>query len=398
MHSSSEAGGTQLIDIPLVDTDAHVSEPADLWTSRMPARFADQAPRPVWVEEHGEDWWQVGDTLIECVSRHAFAGHDEFPPSYPKSLADADPASYDSKARLERMDGYGLYAQTLYPNIIAFSTLEFMKLGDEFAFAAIRAWNDFLAEWTEPDPNRLIPLMMLPFWNIEDSVAEMTRAKELGHRGIVFAAHTERGGFPPIWDDHWNPIYGAAQEMGLSINFHVGNLMPSAKAHQEHWQRPIDDNTAVTSQYMMNNAAAVADVACKGVCHKFPNLNFVSVESGVGWIPYLMENLDWHWKNYGGHLAYPDRELPSFYIRRQVYGTFWFETDTARHAAELIPDNIMFETDFPHMTSLSPGPVSPARAPREMVQDTVKDLDIATVRKIFYENAARVYNLPPLTA
>ena len=94
--------------------------------------------------------------------------------------------------------------------------------------------------------------------------------------------------------------------------------------------------------------------------HRFPNLNFVSVESGFGWVPSFVESMDWQWLNSGAHEAYPEMELPSFYFRRQVYGMFWFETEALQRQVDLFPDNLMFETDFPHPTSLSPGPASPS--------------------------------------
>lgn len=382
--------------VPLIDTDSHVTEPADLWTSRMPAKYADIAPRPVWVEAAGEMQWKVGDVLIEGVGRHAVAGYSEFAPGYPKSLDDADPASYDSKKRLERLDEYGLSAQVLYPNIIAFSAPEFLKLGEDYALACMQTWNDFLAEWTEIDRSRLLPMMMLPFWDVQASIVEMHRALELGHKGIVLAAHMERGGFPPLWDPHWDPLFAAAQEADMSINFHVGLNMLSAQEHHDHWQRPTDDFVVATSQYMLGNAKAVADMSCRGVCHKFPTLKFVSVESGAGWLPYLMENLDWHWKNYGALKSMPERELPSFYIKRQIYATYWFENDAVREAIGLMPDNVMFESDFPHTTSLSPGPASYAEQPRKMAEESMRGVDDSIRRKVFYENAAKVYNLPAL--
>ena len=78
----------------------------------------------------------------------------------------------------------------------------------------------------------------------------------------------------------------------------------------------------------LGNAETLADLTLFGVCHQYPDLNFVLVESGFGWIPYYVEALDWQWHNSGAAKAYPQMELPSFYFRRQVYGSFWFEKDT----------------------------------------------------------------------
>src|SRR4029077_2000409 len=130
------------------------------------------------------------------------------------------------------------------------------------------------------------------------------------------------------------------------------------------------------------------------VCHRFPRLDFVSVESGVGWLPFALASLDWQWKNCGVALEHPEYGLlPSEYSQRQMYGCFWFEEATVKQAVELLgPDNFMYETDFPHPTSMTPGPASAARAPRDYVNDALGDLPDDTLRKLLHGNAARVYH------
>src|SRR3546814_19761907 len=86
-------------------------------------------------------------------------------------------------------------------------------------------------------------------------------------------------------------------------------------------------------------------------------------------------------------------ELPSYYIKRQVHGTFWFETQTMQSMLHLMPDNVMFETDYPHPTSLSPGPASVAENPRIVLDKALGGLPDELVRKVVFENAARVYHL-----
>ncbi len=106
---------------------------------------------------------------------------------------------------------------------------------------------------------------------------------------------------------------------------------------------------------LLGNAQNIAEVVLSGVCHRYPDLNFVSVENGAGWLPFLGESMDWQWLNVGAHKDYPDRLLPSEYLYRQVYGMYWFEHDSVRAVMDKLADNLMFETDFPHATSLSPG-------------------------------------------
>ena len=143
---------------------------------------------------------------------------------------------------------------------------------------------------------------------------------------------------------------------------------------------------------MIGNASSIADVTLGGVCERYPELKFVSVESGTSWLPFVLDSLDWQWLNSGGHDAFPDRLLPSEYFRRQIFGSFWFETTMLKQALELFPDNFMFETDFPHPTSLSPGPASYADQPREVLE-RLSSLDHTLLGNVLHDNAARVYGL-----
>ena len=140
----------------------------------------------------------------------------------------------------------------------------------------------------------------------------------------------------------------------------------------------------------MGNADSIAAIVTSGLCDRFPKLDFVSVESGFGYIPYLLDSLDWHWKGYGAHRESP--MLPSEYFRRQCYGTFWFERTTLP-LLQTYPDNFMFETDYPHPTSIAPGPVSPAEVPSDHIEHAFADVPPDVARKALHDNAAAVYHL-----
>ena len=137
--------------------------------------------------------------------------------------------------------------------------------------------------------------------------------------------------------------------------------------------------------------STITDLIMSGLCERFPRLNFVSVESGFGWIPFLLDGLDWQWKNYDGPRVL-GRLLPSEYFRRQIYGMFWFEESTLP-LFEKFADNVMFETDFPHTTSLSPGAGSASPSPSFVIDRAREALDAVTFEKVMYANAARVYGI-----
>ena len=383
-------------DIKVVDIDSHVAEPIDLWTSRLPGKFADVAPR---VEPHpdtGLSKWRVGDYWLTSEAFFAVAGWPEYSPACPPSLAEADPASHDANQRLARLDEHGVWAQVLYPNLIGFDSWAFMQLGHDAATACVQAYNDFLVDWASADPARLVPIMMLPFWDVAASVEEMGRAHDLGHKGILWANQYEKVGLPGFIDPHWNPVYAEAQERNLSINFHIGfSAVTEAEITlREQMSSGVDPIVfgMGSALAMLSNTQCIAQICMMGLCERFPALNFVSVESGFGYLPFLLDAMDWQWHNAGCAAAYPDRLLPSEYFRRQVYGSFWFEK-TSLPLLEQLADNVMFETDFPHPTSLSPGPASSAQNARGTIQANMADIPLDVVQKVLHTNAARLYNL-----
>jgi predicted TIM-barrel fold metal-dependent hydrolase len=380
----------------VADVDSHIIEPADLWTSRVPAKWGELVPHVKFDERRGEERWHVGSKRLFGVGAFAQAGWREYPPSHPPNLDEAIPAAIDAKERLTYMDQVGVYYQLLYPNILGFHSHVFLNQMDHaLAAECVRAYNDWLSEFCSADSRRLIPMMMLPFWDIEASLVEMKRAHAMGHKGILFAAQYDKVGLPRLIDDHWEPLLSQAQEMGLSLNFHVGFLNSDEELKGAVDQSKKLEFTRASSLVLLGNAAGIAEVVLSGVCHRYPDLNFVSVENGAGWLPFLAESMDWQWLNVGAHKDYPDRLLPSEYMWRQIYGMYWFERDSMRSVIDQLRDNLMFETDFPHATSLSPGPASESLSPRDVMEISLRGLPDDTVGKVLQHTATKLYHLDP---
>jgi predicted TIM-barrel fold metal-dependent hydrolase len=388
---------TLLDEVKIIDTDTHVVEPPDLWISRVDTkRWGDKVPH-VRADETGDPAWFVANKRVMGVAAAAMAGWKEYPPSHPPTLAEAERASWDPVERLKRMDQDGIWAQVLYPNVAGFGGGNFTNVTEpELMLACVQAYNDFLSEYASIAPDRFLPVMSLPFWDLELTMKEMRRAADNGHRGIIFSGVPEAWGQPHLTDRYWDPMWAQAQEMGLPVNFHIASGDISDLGKDANPQNGASANYAMMGvSFFMGNATIIARLTCGGICHRFPDLNFVSVESGIGWIPFALASLDWQWKNCGVAKEHPEYDLlPSEYFRRQIYGCFWFEQASALSAIEQLgPDNILYETDFPHPTSMSPGPASAATTPREYLEAVFKDVDDATMTKILYGNAARLYGL-----
>jgi predicted TIM-barrel fold metal-dependent hydrolase len=389
-------GGPWIADrYAVVDVDSHVIEPPDLWTERMPAKWGDLIPRVAYDEKYGEDRWWLGDRRLFGVGAYAAAGWKDFPPSHPSCLEDIHPAGYDAAARLRHLDENGIWSQMLYGNILGFQSHAFLRVGEAFATDCIRAYNEFLSDFCSADARRLVPLMMLPFWDVEASVAEMERAAAAGHKGIVFASEFEKIGYPHIADEHWDPILSSAQALGLPMAFHVGFAASAEDSRKMTVQTEALRFVVDSSLNMLGNARAIAEVVVSGLCDRYPRLDWVSIENGAGWLNFMAESLDWQWTNSRAARSYPERLLPSEYMQRQVYFTYWFEQMSMHSALERFEDNLMFETDFPHPTSLSPGPASASPTPREVIERSLGGLPETTVGKVLQHNAERLFSLEP---
>ena len=322
-------------------------------------------------------YWYIGDQKLYGVGAFAQARWPEFPPSHPKTLAEAFLPAVDAKARLGYMDEVGVYYQVMYPNILGFHSHVFLQhMPQELATECVRAYNDWLAEWCSADSKRLIPMMMLPFWDIDASVAEMKRAYDLGHKGVLFAARYDKVGLPRLVDDYWEPLLGQAQEMGLSMNFHVGFLSSDDDLKGAVDQSKKLDFTRESSLVLLGNAQNVAEVVLSGVCHRYPDLNFVSVENGAGLAAVPR-------REHG--LAVAQRRRPQGLpgppaaerVHEAARSTACTGSSRSRSSAVIdeMEDNLMFETDFPHATSLSPGPASESPSPRDVMERSLGGLD-----------------------
>ena len=391
--------------IPIIDVDSHLTEPIDLWTSRMTGKWADLAPRPIWDERYGRNRWHIGNYRLLGTQDQNHSGWKEFFPSMPRIEDEGDPGAFDPRSRLQRLDQFGIAAQVLYPNLLGFFPYAFMSIGTEAATRCVQVFNDFQVEWCSADPKRLIPLAYLPFWDVDAAVAELGRCSELGYKGFNWGHGFEKIGLPPMRDPHWDPVLNLAQDLQMPASFHIGfgsvdhNTINQITGLYEANYSPEDTQEQDLLQaqlgvlLFLGNATVITELCMLGVCHRFPGLKFVSIESGFGYVPFLLEAMDWQYKNNRGAQSLKSLPLPSEYFRRQVYATFWFERNTLKLLDYGLVDNLMFESDYPHGTSLSPGPGSTAVSPRDTAARNLAELPPAVRRKLLHDTAARVYNL-----
>ena len=377
-------------DYTIIDVDTHVTESADLWTSRVPARMRDAVPTLA-KDKHGRHMWFLNGKAIAKLGLSATAGVGDMkdPPDH---YADMHPGAYDAKARLEYMDKMGIWAMVMYPNVGGFGSQVFLQLGDaELMLTCVKVYNDWQTEWASVDPRRLLPITSTPFWDVTAAVAEVRRCAAMGHRGILFTGEPQAFGQPVIGDPYWNPLWEAAVELGLPISFHIGsgNMESGLSRDKMKVYGRMAAFTEISVAYFMRNGVQLADLLLSGVLARYPSIKFVSVESGIGWIPFVLEALDYQFVGNRVAEERPDLDrLPSEYFARNVYGCYWFEQVAPRRLLDKVGiDNILFETDFPHPTSIYGDDV------HKCIATGLAECSAEVRRKILWSNAQQLYKV-----
>ena len=377
----------------VIDVDTHITEPPDVWTDRVSSKWGDNVPHIKQIE--GRDMWFIGDMPVGGPGFYTFAGHDDTFPNAPLGYGDIPAAAYDAKARLQLMDEENIHGMVLYPNLGGFGSGGFLRLKEpELMLECVTAYNDFLVDWSSADLNRLLPVMALPFWDVEASVKEIERSAAKGHRAVLFGSRPETFGEPPLAHTHWDPIWAATQAAGLSVSFHIGAGDISDITQDKSEMGTKANFSRGGALALLDNQNCLANLLFGGVCARFPGLDFVSVESGVGWLSCVLEMFDWQWKNGDVAKEHPEYDLlPSEYFERQVYGSFWFEKREVESAIKAFPKNLMWETDYPHPTSQYPSPNSCAVRPADYAEEVLGGLEESVARDVLQDTPARLYNV-----
>ena len=223
---------------------------------------------------------------------------------------------------------------------------------------------------------------------------EIERSAPKGHRAVLFGSRPETFGQPVLAHKHWDPIWAATRDAGLPISFHIGSGDLSEIVDDKAEMGAKANFARGGSLALLDNQNCLANLIFGGVCARFPDLDFVSVESGVGWLSCVLEMFDWQWTNGDVAKEHPEYDLiPSEYFERQVYGSFWFEKRDITHSISKFPKNLMWETDYPHPTSQYPSPNSSAVRPGDYAEEALAGIDETIARDILQDTAARLYNV-----
>ncbi|HEY3306394.1 MAG TPA: amidohydrolase family protein [Candidatus Binatia bacterium] len=370
----------------LISADSHAAFDPETYTSRMSAgKWDEKIPHVVEVQDNGQrvHRWSIYGKVHNGNVCNCPAVMGEPFPTYPKRWEEVPRTAYDPRERLKALDADGVDAEVLFPNPPGGTFFEFKD--PEFELDAVRAYNDALGEWVRAS-DRYLPLAILPYLSEPKTIArEIKRAASVGHRGINCLGEAPKR-LPHLTDPYWYPVWTICQELDIPVHIH-GSAGLRAGSSVRKWSgySPRQAHSAMTATSAVTPAQVIPQLIFSGLTERFPRLKFVFAEAGIGGLNFVLAACDHEWESrrlWTAGLA----TRPSETVRRQMYVNFWFEAEGIKLRHDIGIDNIMWESDFPHVASYYP------RSWQE-VERVLEGVPPDDRRKVLYENALRVYRI-----
>ncbi len=365
------------IDLPWLPPDLFAANASKALKDRMPY-VADGEKGPVWVSKNGGYFGLqngMGSSGREYIpgqiqrsDRMAAEGLYEDGKNGTRRLTDPD-------LRIKDQDRDGIQAEVLFGILGASQRLN----DDEAAVEMMRIYNDWLADFCDTHPERFAGLASIPNHDVAAATAEIGRVVKRGAlRGLEVANSWD---MKPLFDPDWDPLWKAAGESGLPLHFHtIGTKKPGFES-----MAPLQGRQAhavFITGFQIGMARILMEIVYSGVLETYPSLQVVIAESGIGWIPYILDRMDMEWEE-----QYKDLTLtmkPSHYWHRQCRATYQSDEIGLRLLDILGEDNIMWGSDFPHPDGVWPDS-------QAFIEKELGHLPAATRHKIVCANAARLY-------
>ena len=373
----------------IISADCHIDLiwlPEDLFTSEAKAALKDRMPY-VTDTENGRHWVSKNGSQFGRQNGMGSAGRKYVPGQIHRSDRMAEQGLYRDgdngirrltipELRVKDQDLDGVQGEVLYGILGAGMRLK----DDEAADDMMRIYNEWLADFCAARPERFAGLASIPSHSVESAVIEVQRVAERGAlRGIEVANTHEMA---PLFDPSWEPLWALAEEAGLPLHYHtIGPRLDYDFDALAPMQRRQAFAVHISS-FQLAMSKIIMETIYGGVLESHPKLNLVIGESGIGWIPYVLEHMDLEWEDQFADLTLTMK--PSEYWHRQCHATYQSDPIGIRLLDILGEDNVMWGSDFPHPDGIWPDS-------KEFIEREFQGVPETTKRKIICENAAKLY-------
>lgn len=376
----------------LISADGHIDLnwlPHDLFVSNAPPDLKERMPHvldgndgPTWVTKAG---------AVFGLSKGVGPTGRKYTPGKLKRVdamesntglfsdgAKGIPRVVDPEMRLRDMERDGVHAEVIYGILGVASRMK----DSEAALSVMRTYNDWLKDFCSHHPDRQIGLAVIPNNDVGAAVAEIYRVAKMGIRGLdLTVTHDMESVAHPMWD----PLWKAVADVDLPLHFHTAPHVPWDFRTRFPGMHGDALNFQVTSVFQMTVGNIIAGIIGAGVLERYPQMRVAFAECGTGWIPYLLERMDFLYQDAFHQL--PLKMAPSAYWRRQCRATFQFDRVGAGLIDAMGVETLMWGSDFPHLDGVWP-------ESRRYIDEQFANVDAAKVARITGGNAAAFYRLP----
>ena len=367
------------LDMIWLPPDLFVSEASAALKDRMPY-VADGPEGPRWVTKKGATFGYVAGV--------GSGGTKYVPGSQLRVDVMASTGLYtdgakgirrpgDPHLRVKEMDRDGVDAEVIYGILAAAGKMKDIEASNEM----LRIYNTWMADFCAQYPNRHIGLANLPYGDIDAAVAEVHRVAKLGFKGLELSCSWD---MEPMWHPQWEPLWQAIDEVNLPLHFHTFPSVP---------QELRDKYTGLTQRALRYAGLCMFQITLghiltalmgNAVFERYPNIRVVFGESGIGWIPYVLDRMDFEYEDQYKDL--PLKMRPSDYWRRQCKATFQYDRIGCKLIDDMGVETLMWGSDYPHPDGVWP-------ESEKYISEQFKDLPEEVVRLITCENAGKFYGL-----
>ena len=372
-----------------ISADCHIDLiwlPPDLFTSnasgqmreRMPYVNEDAEGGPRWVTRNGADFG--------LVNGMGSAGRPYVPGVIHRSDLMAAEGLYEDgkngirrlttpELRIKDQNRDGVQAEVLYGVLGAAQRLQ----DPEAEIEVMRIYNEWLGDFCGSSPGRFAGLAAIPSHSIEAAVSEIKRVAARGAVKGIEVANTHD--LKPLFHPDWYPVWEAANEAKLPVHFHtIGTPKPDWDGFAPMQQRQAF--AVHITGFQMSMSKILMEIIYGGVLEAYPDIKIVIGESGIGWIPYILDHMDLEWEDQFTDLTL--KMKPSEYWHRQCYATYQSDKVGTRLLDLLGEDNVMWGSDFPHPDGVWPDSQS-------FIEDELGHLPKDIQEKVICSNALQLY-------
>jgi predicted TIM-barrel fold metal-dependent hydrolase len=371
-------------DVPelYVSADSHVVEPRDLWVNRLDKRFRDRAPR---IESRPDGDYGIIDGLaanpiglVGALMNDKIKG--EIKDRGGKRYEETRPGGWDPAARIADQQLDHIRAEMLYPGMALglFGTPD-----PDYQLACFQVYNDWLAEFCAASPDRLAGAGVLPAKGPVESIAkEAERVVARGLKSVMLAAEVPER---PYTSREYDYLWSALRELDVPIAVHSGTssgmqVNERIKAYGIYGVHVVDNKIGKAMRL-------IAQIIYGGVVQRFPELRFVYVEGGIGWIAGVLHFMDHWWTDHRRWMEPRVNDKPSVFFKRNFWATFEDDRAGVLTRELLNIDHLMWGSDYPHTEGTFPHS-------REQIAHDFDGIPAADLGKMVCENAGKLYGFP----